>query len=161
MASRTKDLKTEVNATGKEKYFYQIFELLKKKDNFLITSKDAHFNHTEIRLLAEILAASYVGKRLISTQLAKLLGVTRSAISQVVNNLEKDGIVRRVPDDVDKKIAYIEVTENALSTYKKDLETCVEFVGSAVDAFGEEKFETMCALFRQFSDIVEEKAKNI
>ncbi|MFQ7077253.1 MAG: MarR family transcriptional regulator [Christensenellaceae bacterium] len=48
-------------------------------------------------LLGEVILAGYDGKRIISTQLVARLGVTRSAVSQMVNKLEARGIVRRVP----------------------------------------------------------------
>ena len=158
MAKRSRELKTEVVATGKEKYIYRIFELIKRKESLAVTDQTTHFNNTELRLIAEILAAKYVGKRLISTQLAQLLGVTRSAISQIVNRLEKSGVIQRVADDVDRKIAYIEVTEEILSTYKKDLELCVEFANKVVAEFGEERIESMYFMFQDFCDILEKMA---
>ena len=159
MASRTKNLKTEKNATGDEKYLNDIFTIMKQMNGLAVADKETRFNHTEMRLLGEILAAKYVGKRLISTQLADLLGLTRSAISQIVNRLEEQGIVQRVADDVDRKIAYIEITEDALKTYGDDLRICVEFVGRVVKKFGMEKFNAMCVSFEEFCALIEvEKA---
>ena len=157
MASRTKDIKTEKNAIGNEKYLNDIFTMMKQMDNLTVADKATRFNSTELRLLGEVLASRYVGKRLISTQLAQLLGVTRSAVSQIVNRLEKEGIVKRVADDVDRKIAYIEITEEALNTYGKDLEVCKDFVGRVVKKFGVEKFEKMCTAFDAFCELVEEE----
>lgn len=158
MAKRIRELKTEVVATGKEKHVYRIFELIKRKESLAVTDQTIHFNNTELRLIAEVLAAKYVGKRLISTQLAQLLGVTRSAISQIVNRLEKNGVVKRVADDVDRKIAYIEVTGEILSTYRKDLDLCVEFANKVVEEFGEERFESMYVMFQDFCDVLEKTA---
>ncbi|MBQ7948993.1 MAG: MarR family transcriptional regulator [Clostridia bacterium] len=159
MGSRTKDLKTEKRATGNEKYLNDIFTMMRNMDNLTVADKDTRFNSTELRLLGEILAAKYVGKRLISTQLAKLLGITRSAISQIVNRLEEQGIVKRVADEVDRKIAYIEITEETLETYGEDLKICVDFVGRCVKKFGVAKFNEMCEAFEQFCALVEiEKA---
>lgn len=157
MASRTKNLKTEKNATGNEKYLNDIFAMMKNMDNLTVADQKTRFNSTEIRLIGEILASRYVGKRLISTQLAKLLGITRSAVSQIVNRLETEGIVKRVPDDVDRKIAYIEITDEALNTYGKDLEVCKDFMGRVVKKFGVEKFEKMCTSFEAFCALVEEE----
>ena len=140
-----------------EKYLYTVFSLLKKRENLTITTQKTRFSDTELRLIAEVLSAKYEGKRLISTQIAKLLGVTRSAISQIVKNLEQEGVIKRVPDDVDRKIAYIEVTEETMAAYDADLKACASFVGSVVDKYGEEKFLTMCELFGQFIDAVEQE----
>lgn len=146
----------------RKRYLNMLFSIFQKKEQITVSSEKTYFNNTEIRLIGEVLSAGYEGKRLISTRLADILGVTRSAISQIVNKLEKQGIVRRVPDDVDRKIAYIEVTEEALEKYGSDLHLCIEFIGDVVEKFGEEKFETMYALINDFSDLVQkEKEKMI
>ena len=159
MASRTKDLKTEKKATGKEKYLNGIFSMMKHMDNLTVADKSTRFNSTEMRMIGEIMASRYVGKRLISTQLAQLLGITRSAVSQIVNRLEAQNVVKRVADDVDRKIAYVEITEEALELYGEDLEVCVDFVGRVVEKFGVERFNNMCEAFEEFCALTEvEKA---
>ena len=138
-----------------EKYLHMAFTALKKCGHLELTPKTTHFNNTEMRLISEILDAKYKGERLISTQIAKKLGVTRSAISQIVNRLEAQGILQRVADEVDRKIAYIEITENALEMYGDDLKICVDFVGRVVERFGVEKVNNMCAAFEEFCAMVE------
>ena len=145
----------EVRKTeGRQKNLRALFTLMRKVESLSVADRKTSFSSTEIRLLGEILNASYTGKRMISTQLAKTLGVTRSAISQIVNRLEREGIVKRVADDVDRKIAYIELTEKTLQSYKEDLKVCVAFVDKIVKKFGEERFETMCALTDEFCELV-------
>ena len=157
MASKTKNLKTEKKAVGNEKYLNDIFVMMKQMNNLTVADKSTRFSNTEMRLLGEIMAFRYVGQRLISTQLADLLGLTRSAISQIVNRLESQGIVKRVADDVDRKIAYIEITEDALQNYGEDLQICADFVGRVVKKFGVEKFKTMCSAFDEFTALIEEE----
>ena len=153
----TGKVKKENKCEGAEKYLKELFSLIRKTETLAMADKKTRFNGTEIRLLGEILNAKYIGKRLISTQLAKSLGVTRSAISQIVNRLEKQGVVQRVDDDIDRKIAYIELTEEALEAYGEDLKVYVEYVGKLVEKFGEERFYTMCSLFDEFYQLVEKE----
>jgi DNA-binding MarR family transcriptional regulator len=161
MAKRIRELKTEVVATGKEKHVYRIFELIKRKESLAVADQTTHFNNTELRLIAEVLAAKYVGKRLSSTQLAQLLGVTRSAISQIVNRLEKNGVVKRVADDVDRKIAYIELSENAQEKYEQAKNQACGELGEIISAFGVAKFEKLCDLAESFTKAVaKQKAKS-
>ena len=94
-------------------YLRRIFLLSKKVEEIMQTDKSTPFNTTELRLMKELLIARLEGTRLISTQIAKRLGVTRSSVSQMVNKLEAQGIVRRQADEVDRKIAYILMTEEA------------------------------------------------
>ena len=143
------------------KYFKALFDLTKRSNAITLCGKDSEFNDTEIRLFSEIIMAQHRGERLISTRLADLLGVTRSAISQMVNRLEANGMVQRVADDVDRKIAYIVMTEYAEKRYEEVRKVLYAFTGKCVERFGEEKFEKVCALLDEFIAIVEdEKAQS-
>ena len=157
MAGAQKAEQTRRNGNANERYLSAVFSMLKKRDSIVVSDKKMHFNDTELRLIGEVLAAKQKGKRLISTQLASKLGVTRSAISQIVNRLENSGVVKRVPDAVDKKIAYIEVTEETLACYKEDIKTCGDFIGKVVKNFGEERFQQMQSLVEEFMNMVEEE----
>lgn len=137
------------------KYIKSLFVLLKKRDYISFMDKQTNFNDAEIRLLSEVFSAKYEGKRLISTQLAKNLGVTRSAISQIVKRMEKNGIVKRVPDAVDRKIAYIEIADERLEECDANLKACKEFLARVVKKFGEEKFEKMCDTVNEFMELIE------
>ena len=139
----------------------KIFSLLRKRESIIIADKKMRFNQTELRMLSEIISASYEGKRLISTQLAKRLGITRSAVSQIVNRLEEQGVVKRVADDVDRKIAYIEISEEILGVYGEDLKNCVSFINGLVEEFGEEKFNQMYELFISFTDLAEKRISEV
>ena len=142
----------------KKEYLTQLFKLVRLQTNMtVISDKKSRFTDTELRLLGEILTASYEGRRLISTRLADLLGITRSAVSQIVNKLEKQGVVRRVPSDMDKKIAYVEISEEALDTYKEEVQNSVEYVGSLVKEFGEDKFNRMYKLIEEFTALAQRK----
>ena len=147
----TKDIKSN------EKYLNAVFSMIKKREGIILSKKQNHFNDTELRLIGEVLDAKKKGKRLISTQLAKKLGVTRSAISQIVNRLESEGVVQRVPDAVDRKIAYIEVTEATMKTYKEDVKSCGDFIGKVVRQFGETKFEQMQGMLEEFVSMLEDE----
>jgi DNA-binding MarR family transcriptional regulator len=138
-----------------ERYLHDIFMMVRRRDAFIVAQKNSQFSDTELRMLSEILAAKHKGERLISTELANILGVTRSAISQIVNRLEARGVVKRVADDVDRKIAYIEVTDEAMESYSEDLKNCSLFVGRVVEKFGEENFDKMCDLFEEFTNLID------
>ncbi len=153
-------VQTTKKRTSNEKYLNAVFALIKKRDNLVITNKFSRFNDTELRLINEILLEKTKGKRLISTQIAKRLGVTRSAISQIVNRLETDGVVKRVPDDVDRKIAYIEIIDDSLKSYQKEIKECADYVGGAVAKYGVEKFHTMCDMVQEFIDCMKEERNN-
>ena len=157
MASKKTTAQALTNSEN-EKYLTTIFSILKRVDNVVAAHRKSHFNNTELRLIREVLCAKKEGGRLISTQLATRLGVTRSAVSQIVNRLEEKGIVKRVPDAVDRKIAYVEISEDALEAYREDIEVAGSFLGQVVGCFGKEKFKQMCSLLDGFFDCM--KGKN-
>ena len=158
-------MKTNAKTTKKisknERYLQTIYQMMKKRDGLAVATKNTYFNDTELRLFAEIVSANSEGERLISTQLAARLGVTRSAISQMVNRLEKEGVVRRVADEVDRKIAYIELTDKTLKIYQKDWEASQQFFGKVVKKFGEDRFFEMCSLSCEFIDLLEEERQAV
>lgn len=143
-----------------ERYLYMIFNILKKRDQLIATKKMKNFKSTELRMINEILSAKYEGRRLISTQLATLLGITRSAVSQIVTDLENRRVVKRVADDVDRKIAYVEITDDALELFKEDWEVMQREVGRLVEKFGTERFETMYTLLNEFVELAEEQKRS-
>ena len=145
-----KDLETE-----NEIYLGKIFAMLKKMEKIAMSQKETELNNTELRLISEILLSGYEGKRLISTQLAQKLNVTRSAISQIVKNLESRKIVKRVPDDVDKKIAYIELTDSTMEVYLKSKQVGEEFIGALLRDFGKKNLDKLLELSEEFWETID------
>ena len=160
MKQENSKAKTLALGGKKEEYLKQLFSILKARNEIAIVDKKTHFNNTEIRMLGEIITARYANERLISAELARRLGITRSAVSQMVNDLEKQGVLKRVPDATDRKIAYVELSEGILELYREDISKCMDFVGSVVEEFGEDNFNEMCRLFQSFTALVSEKIKN-
>ena len=68
--------------------------------------------------------------------------------------------MKRVADDVDRKIAYIEVTEETMEAYKDDLQKCQNFLERVVTNFGEENFYQMVESFNNFVTCIEKEKKN-
>jgi DNA-binding MarR family transcriptional regulator len=128
--------------------------MLKEVQIASTAQKNERFNNTEVRLMSEIVYAKSKGERLISTQLADRLALTRSAISQIVAKLEEEGVVRRVPDEIDKKIAYVELTEATEEKFGKVVDSYAEFIGQVVARFGVKKMDKMLSLVREFSEAV-------
>lgn len=105
-------------------------------------------------MLEEIVTAEKKKERLISTELADRVGVTRSAISQMVNRLSSEGLVKRVPDEVDRKIAYIELDGNAKELYLAQRKRMGDSVSKVIAEFGADKVNQMLKLVDEFSEAV-------
>lgn len=137
-----------------ETYLGKIQNMTRTMQNVVFVRGKKSFNNSEMRMLEEIVAADKKGERLISTELADKVGVTRSAISQRVNRLSAKGLVKRVPDDVDKKIAYIELDGKAKEMYLAQRKKMGEVVNKVINDFGVDKANQMIKLVEEFSDSV-------
>ena len=137
-----------------ETYLGKIQNMTRTMQNVVFVRGKKSFNNSEMRLLEEIVAADKKGERLISTELADKVGVTRSAISQMANRLSAKGLVKRVPDDVDRKIAYIELDGKAKEMYLAQRKKMGEVVNKVINDFGVDKANQMIKLVEEFSDSV-------
>ncbi|MBQ2740105.1 MAG: MarR family transcriptional regulator [Clostridia bacterium] len=156
MEKRRKIRKQITSMEENKVYLHKLFTVVRDMEVAMHAHRPEGFSNTEIHLMSEIICAADNGERLISTRLADRLGITRSAVSQIVSKLEKEGVVRRVPDETDKKIAYVEMTEKAAEAYSGIMEQYANFVGKVIVHMGIAKLNKMFALVEEFYDAVEE-----
>lgn len=130
----------------------EMYAIGKRLEELKIFHRAMPFNNTEMQMMREIIAAKERGSRVISSGLAKLLGITRSAVSQMVKKLEAKGVVRRVPDSRDKKIAYIELSDKARSIYEESRARVNGLLERIVAKLGEEKVEHFITGTNEFID---------
>lgn len=159
-------METDVNAagdaktTGSDWLMQEVYKLVKKLASVKIFDHGFMFNNTEIQMMKEIVRVKEEGGRIISSRLAKELGITRSAVSQMVNKLEKQNIVMRVPDERDKKIAYIELSSDANVVYE-DIKGRISAVMSEILAkLGEEKVRGFLEFASEFVDVFEKAVEH-
>lgn len=136
-------------------YLKLVFRIMKRMEKLSLTGEKMHFNNSEMRLIEEVAVAKVAGERIISTQIAKALGVTRSAVSQMVNKLEERNVVKRVPDKIDRKIAFIELTDEANQVYEEEKDRLCGVIDKVIEEMGQEKFETFLALANEFVNLID------
>ena len=78
----------------------------------------------------------------------------------MVNKLEKGGIVRRQADEIDRKIAYILMTDEAEQICKEELNKWSDGIERIVEEFGEEKMEQLLVLIDEFATVAKKVKKN-
>ena len=74
-------------------YLIKCFQLMRSMENIDFFAGAHELSRTEFRLLREVILEEEKGKNIISSELARRLGITRSAVSQIVTKMEKDGVV--------------------------------------------------------------------
>ena len=138
-------------------YLYKLIRITRVFERFDYFKEKTNFEKTEYRLLREILMERNRGEQIISSELARRLGVTRSAVSQIVTKLERDGIVKRMASSTDRKIAYIELTPNVANELEKQIDDANAFMEKVVEVFGDERMKSYLQetdeLFRVIDEI--------
>ena len=143
-------------------YFTQeIYKVAKRIVNMKLFNHVFPFNNTEMQMMKEIIRVKEEGGRIISSDLAKLLGVTRSAVSQMVNKLEKNNVVMRVPDDKDRKIAYIKLSNNSRAVFEEQCKEANETMSRIVAEVGEDKAKAFFDLYEEFRKAIDKVMKEI
>lgn len=137
----------------------EIYKIAKKLDDIKIFNHAFPFNNTEMQMMKEIVRVNESGGRIISSNLAKELGVTRSAVSQIVNKLERQNVVRRVPDAKDRKIAYIELSESAREIYEGMKNDINRIITHIIEKLGEKKVTDFIGYADEFVDAFNEAVR--
>lgn len=104
------------------KKIIMIFELFRNINRAINKSIDCkrgclRFNPTDIHIMIQLIN----GEKKTLKELSVGVGLANSTVSEAVDRLEKEGLVKRERDTVDKRRVLIYATDKALS-YKKDFE---------------------------------------
>lgn len=142
-------------------YLIKCFQLMRNMENIDFFAGAHELSRTEFRLLREVILEEEKGKNIISSELARRLGITRSAVSQIVTKMEKDGIVTRVDSPTDRKIAYIRLSENARAVFEEQCKEANTTMERIVNAVGEEKVREFFALYDDIYKAIESVMKEI
>lgn len=131
-------------------YLLKFFQAVKDLENLDLFAGTAKLSRTEFRLLREVITEQENGREVISSELARRLGVTRSAVSQIVTKMEKEGIVQRVAAPNDKKIAYVRLAPRAHAAYEAQCRCANTLMERVVGELGESKMDALVASYREF-----------
>ena len=134
----------------------EIYSIAHRLEGVSVFNRALPFNDTEMQMMKEIVRVNESGGRIISSKLAKSLCITRSAGSQMVTKLEARGVVRRVPEETKKKIAYIELSDSARCVYEKMKEDVNAFLTRLIERLGERKVSNFVKSSNEFMDAFDE-----
>ena len=141
-------MKIEIN-----EYLLKLFHLVKDLGDIDFFWGKAKLSRTEFRILWAVANEQCEGRDIISSELARRIGITRSAVSQIVAKLEKNGIVKRVGSEYDRKIAYIRLTDEAKETFMQQARQANEFAERVLAEFGRERLDKLLDESREFSEL--------
>ena len=133
------------------KYLHKLILTVKFMEGLDIMPASVNLSQTEFRLIREIVMEREAGKKIISSELARRLNITRSAVSQIVSKLEKRGIVERTASPTDRKIFYVVLSESSLNVFHQMCDEANKLVNCVVEEFGKEKTDQLIALYEEFA----------
>lgn len=99
---------------------------------------------------------NYSSKGIKASDLSKFLLITKPAISKLINTLEEKGFVERITDKSDRRVVYINITEEGEKILAKETEMFEEFTHKIVEKMGEEDTNEMIRLFKRMYDAIAE-----
>ncbi len=116
----------------------------------------ARFSQTEARLLKEVMAENAQGRDIISSELARRLGVTRSAVSQLVTKLEGEGVLQRVAAPDDRKIAFVRLSDSAAEDFDRKCRELNELLDVCAEKFGKDRMQRLSVDSADFITLIKE-----
>ena len=128
-------------------HLIKFIQITKDMENLDLFADAAKLSRTEFRMIREILMEREKGKDIISSELARRLGITRSAVSQVVTKLEARNIVMRTDAPNDRKIAYVRLTEHSLSVFEEQCAQANAIMECVSATLGEKKIDELVKLY--------------
>lgn len=142
-------------------YLIKCFQLMRNMENIDFFAGAHELSRTEFRLLREVILEEERGKSIISSELARRLGITRSAVSQIVTKMEKDGVVVRVASPTDRKIAYIRLSDSARVVFEEQCKEANATMERIVSEVGEDKVKEFFRLYDDLNHSIEKVMKEI
>lgn len=106
-----------------------------------------------------ILRHLYIHSQLRSTDLAKIGGVNKSAITSKVERLANRGLIERVRDQQDRRNVYLRLTSEGETIYLQGKEKIVEFVSAYLKELTEEELHTFLSIYEKINIIIENKTR--
>ena len=137
-------------------YAVKLFQAVEEVEGLKFFEESATLSKTEFRLLREVIAEREKGRDIISSELAKRLGITRSAVSQIVSKLESRGIVVRAAAEHDRKIAYVRLSEKSIAIYEAQCSQANRLLAQVADKFGESRAKSLAGECEDFLRLLKE-----
>jgi DNA-binding MarR family transcriptional regulator len=95
------------------------------------------------------------GKPLPQAELARIARVEQSSMAQLLNRMERDGLIERIPDPADRRSRLISLTERASRRMHKGKAIMDATVKIALQGFSDAEIERLDKLMRRINENLE------
>jgi len=86
-------------------------------------------------------------------ELAEFLGLAVNSVTDIVNGLERRGLVRRRRDDADRRVVRVELTRAGRAAAQTITSGVLDIYRTYLSALTEEEQETLLALYRKIARV--------
>lgn len=143
-----------MNKTLKEEYIRAIFRFKKAG---MIFPKMLDVNIRELAILTRIVENSPCSDNNIGmAEMVANLHITKPAISQIMNSLEKRGYIERKKDKVDRRKVVVILTQDGMNVLNKSKEQVDKIFEEIISRFGEDNTKQMISLIEKLAEVSEE-----
>lgn len=149
-----------MNQSLKEQYMHAVFRFRK---NGVILPHRADLNMSELAIMKGIEGNCLaLGNHINLSEIQSRLHITKSAVSQMMNSLEKKGYLERRTDTADRRKVIVTLTQTGLDVLEETKETVNQTLEEIISRLGDENTKQLISLLEQVSDISKDvKSKNI
>lgn len=97
---------------------------------------------------------NYYGMK--TSDLTKILCITKPATSKMLNTLEENGYIKRCSNKNDRRVVYVRVTDEGEKYLEEEIKKFNNFTFKVIEKIGEEDTDNLIRLFGKLSDVIEE-----
>lgn len=148
-----------MNKALKEQYLYAVFRFRRVGK---VLAQGSDLNMTELIIMKDVADnASFPYNTIRTSEIQNELHITKSAISQAINSLEKKGYIEREVDISDRRRIIVKLTPTGEEVFQEAQSFVDEILDEAISRLGTENTKRLTTLLNQASDISEELKNEI
>lgn len=143
-----------MNSDGKQKLFAVIEKIGKICSREMSSEGDKAGVLASFRLMSLMCEAQEI-HRIRMTDLSRYLMISKPAATQAMDRLVKLGLVERVNDENDRRVVYVQPTEEGKKQFKEEMERRLGFIDRVVERMGANDAEQLAVLLDRFFSAAE------
>lgn len=93
--------------------------------------------------------------RMTQSEIGRRMSVTSSNVTRLIDGLEQDGLVRRTADQADRRVTYVELTDEGKRVAERIVPAVVQFAMDVARQFTPEELQTLLGLLARLQSHAE------
>ena len=95
------------------------------------------------------------GHRMTQSEIGRRMNVTSSNVTRLIDGLEEDGLVRRTADHSDRRVTYVELTQEGQRLAELIVPAVLQFSMDVAQVFSPEELQTLLGMLTRLQAHVE------